>query len=72
MTTIVLAHPSAERPRFQVFAIYEAPHVHRVFALREIAAHHEAERAARQMMEDFEADHFRRVVEVGERTFGVR
>jgi len=67
MTTIVLAHPTQKHASFQVFAIYDAPDVHRVFASEEFAVRDEAERAAREMMEEFEADHFRRVVEVGER-----
>jgi hypothetical protein len=67
MTTIVLAHPTQERARFQVLAIYDAPDMHRVFAALEFAVRDEAERAAREMMEEFEADHFRRVVEVSER-----
>jgi hypothetical protein len=28
MTTIVLAHPNERCPRFQLFAVYEAPDVH--------------------------------------------
>jgi hypothetical protein len=64
MTTIVLAHPGEHCPRFQVFAIYEAPNVHHVFALQEIAVRDEAEHLARQMMDAYEADHFRRVIEV--------
>ncbi len=67
MTTIVLTHPSEHCPRFQVFAVYEAPNVHHVFALQEISGRDEAEKVARQMMESFEADHFRRVIEVGQR-----
>ena len=67
MTTIVLTHPSEGCPHYQVFGVYEAPNVHRVFAMKEIAAHHEAERVVRWMMENYEADHFRRVIEVGER-----
>jgi len=67
MTTIVLTHPSEHCPRFQVFAVYEAPKVHHAFALQEVIGRDEAEEAARQMMENFEADHFRRVIEVGQR-----
>jgi hypothetical protein len=65
MTTIVLTHPGEHFPRFQVFAVYEAPNVHHAFALHEVSSRDEAEQCARQMMEDFEADHFRRVVEIG-------
>jgi len=67
MTTIVLAHPNERCPRFQVFAVYEAPDVHHAFALEEISSRDEAEHLARHMMEAYEADHFRRVLEVGER-----
>ncbi len=67
MTTIVLTHPSEHLPRFQVFAVYDAPDVHHVFALQELSGREEAENVARQMMENFEADHFRRVIKVGER-----
>ncbi len=67
MTTIVLAHPNERCPRFQVFAIYEAPDVHHVFALNEISTRDEAEDVAHKMMEDYAADHFRRVIEVWER-----
>jgi hypothetical protein len=67
MTTIVLTHPSEHCPRFQVFAVYDAPDAHRAFGLQETSSRDEAEKAARQMMETFEADHFRRVIEVGER-----
>ncbi|MGO9111199.1 MAG: hypothetical protein ACLP9L_18395 [Thermoguttaceae bacterium] len=64
MTTIVLAHPNERCPRFQVFGVYEAPNVHRVFALEQISSRDEAELAAYQMMETYEADHFRRVIEI--------
>jgi hypothetical protein len=67
MTTVVLAHPTEQRARFQVFAIYDADDLHRVFAAQEFADRDEAERVARKMMEEWEADHFRRVVEAGER-----
>ena len=67
MTTIVLAHPHDSCPQFQVFAIYEAPGVHHVFAVQELDGRDEAELQARQMMENYEADHFRPVIEVGER-----
>jgi hypothetical protein len=67
MTTIVLAHPTGHRARFQVFAMYDGPGVHHAFAVEEFADREEAERVARKMMEEYEADHFRRVVEVGER-----
>lgn len=67
MTTIVLAHPSEHCPRFQVFAIYEAPAIHHAFALQELDSRDEAEYVAHDMMEVYEADHFRRVVTVGER-----
>jgi hypothetical protein len=67
MTTIVLAHPTEQRTKFQVFAVYDADDVHRVFGAQEIADREDAELFARKMMEVFEADHFRRVVEVGER-----
>ena len=67
MTTIVLTHPNDRRLRFQVFAIYDAPNVHRVFAVQEFTVQDDAERVARKMMNDYEADHFRRMVEVGER-----
>ena len=67
MTTIVLAHPSERYPRFQVFAIYEAPNMHQAFGAQEFDARGDAERVARQMMETYQADHFRRVIEVGQR-----
>ena len=67
MTTIVLAHPNERCPRFQVFAVYDAPDVHWAFGLQELKSRDEAERVAHKMMEDYEADHFRRVIEVGER-----
>ena len=67
MTTIVLVHPTEQLARFLVFAAYDAPDVHRVFAAQEFADRDEAERAAGRMMEEYEADHFRRVVRVGER-----
>jgi len=67
MTTIVLAHPNARCPRFQVFGEYEALNEHYVFAVEEISSRDDAEQVARHMMEAYEADHFRRVIEVGER-----
>jgi hypothetical protein len=67
MTTIVLAHPTEQRAHYQVFAVYDAPDVHRVFAAQELTDRDEAERAARKMMEEFEADHFRRLVRVSEK-----
>ena len=67
MTTIVLAHPTERCPRFQVFGVYEAPNVHRVFALEHISTRDEAELAAFEMMETYEAEHFRRIIDVGER-----
>ena len=67
MTTIVLARPNERCPRFQVFAVYDAPDVHRAFGLQETSSRDEAERVAHDMMEIYEADHFRRVVTVGER-----
>jgi len=68
MATILLAHPSERCPLFQVFCVYEAPNVHRVFALEEIGTRDEAEPRARQMMQTYDADHFQRVIEVSERT----
>jgi hypothetical protein len=67
MTTIVLIHPGEHRPQFRVFAEYDAPAVHHVFARHNLDSRDEAEFVAHGLMETFEADHFRRVIEVGER-----
>jgi hypothetical protein len=67
MTTIVLTHPNEHNRRFQIFAVYDAPDVHSVFAIQETGSREVAEQVAREMMENFEADHFRRVVEAAER-----
>ena len=53
MTTIVLAHPHERCPQFQVFAIYEAPGVHHVFAVQELDGRDDAEQRAGQMMDTF-------------------
>jgi hypothetical protein len=66
MTTIVLAHPHEQCRQFQVFAVYNAPGVHHVFAVQELDTREQAEWYARHLMEHFEADHFQRVIEVGE------
>ncbi len=50
MTTIVLAHPTEQHPKFQVFAVYDAHDVHRAFGAQEFADRDEAERAASVMM----------------------
>ncbi len=62
MTTIVLAHPSKQCPRFQVFGVYQGQDDHFTFAVQEFDEQNRAERVARRMMEQHEADHFQRVV----------
>ena len=37
MTTIVLTHPSENCRKFQIFVVYNAPAVHHVFGLVEVA-----------------------------------
>ncbi len=54
MTTIILAHPNQRCRRFQVFGVYDAPHVHHVFTVEEISRRDEAECVAHQMMEEYE------------------
>ena len=55
MTTVVLAHPTEQRARFQVFAVYDAHDVHRVFSAQDFVDREEAERVAHKMMEVLEA-----------------
>ena len=62
MTTIVLAHPNKQCPRFQVFGVYDGPDDRFTFAIQEFDEQDRAERVARTMMEKHRADHFRRVV----------
>jgi hypothetical protein len=51
MTTIVLAHPTEQCPRFRVFGVYDSSGQHRTFAVQEIAGRKEAERVAQKLME---------------------
>jgi hypothetical protein len=67
MTTIVLAHPSPQCPRFQVFGIHDGPGKHFTFGIQEFDVRDDAERFARRMMDKHGADHFRRVIHTGER-----
>jgi len=66
MTTIVLAHPTGQHPKFQVYVVYDAPGVHRAFAAKDFTHREEAEQVAHGMMEEYEADHFCRMIAVGE------
>lgn len=67
MTTIVLAHPNARCPRFQVFGVYDGPDDRFTFGVQEFNVRDDAERIARKMMEEHGADHFRRVMHSSER-----
>ena len=62
MTTIVLAHPNKQCPRFQVFGVYDGEDDRFTFAVQEFDDRDGAERVARKLMEKHGADHFRRVV----------
>ena len=62
MTTIVLADPNKQCPRFQVFGVYDGPDDRFTFVVQEFDDRDKAERVARKLMEKHRADHLQRVV----------